>query len=384
MATTGPTLAFRTGNRMVAEGAVRAGCRFFAGYPTPPAAGIYNGIVELLQARGDVALGAPDEISALALCVGASMRGVRAMTATSGPGWSLMIEAVQYAVMTETPVVIAVVQRLGPSTGGATQGGQGDVLFTEFCTSGGYTIPMLCPSTARECYELTMTAFSWSEMLRTPVVLLSDKEVGTTSESIDYDELVEPAVVERVPVDPPAAAGARPATSRGTYAFDRPADVPRFAPVGGDVKVTATGSIHDRHGTLKTNAPETLEVLWHLEAKIRARADELVRVQFDPQVGARTLVLSYGITARAMRQAVRNVRQRGGRAASLAIQGLFPVPENALRQALRGMTRVVIAEENMSGQYRSVLAPVLNDVEVIGINKIGSMITPEEIADAIY
>jgi len=218
--------------------------------------------------------------------------------------------------------------------------------------------------------------------------LLFDKEVGTTCESIDYDGLVEPPVADRVPLDPtlegPREASARPAKRTGTYAFDRPAEVPQFAPLGGDVKVTATGSVHDQRGTLKPYDPETLEVLWHLEAKIRARADELVCVQFDPQIGARTLVLSYGVTARAMRQAVRNVRQRGGRAASLAVQSLFPVPESALRQALRGMTRVVIAEENMSGQYRSILSPHLGDVEVVGINKIGSMITPEEIADAIY
>src|SRR3990172_6300432 len=123
-----PMIKLRTGNQMIAEGAVRAGCRFFAGYPITPASGIYKSMIELLQQRGDLAISAPDEISALAACVGASMRGFKAMTATSGPGWALMIETVQYALMTETPVVIAVVQRLGPSTGGATQGAQGDLL----------------------------------------------------------------------------------------------------------------------------------------------------------------------------------------------------------------------------------------------------------------
>jgi 2-oxoglutarate ferredoxin oxidoreductase subunit alpha len=125
-------------------------------------------------------------------------------------------------------------------------------------------------------------------------------------------------------------------------------------------------------------------VLWHLEAKIRARAGELARVHFDPQAGARTLLLGYGVTARAMRLAVRTVRQRGGRVAGLTVQSLFPVPENELRRALHGMTRVVVAEENMSGQYRTILAPWLRDVEVVGVNKIGSMITPEEITDAVY
>ena len=124
-----PKFKIRNGNQMIAEGAIAAGCKFFAGYPITPASGIYKSMIDELPKRGDVAIGAPDEISALAFCVGASQRGFKAMTATSGPGFSLMIETLQYAVMTETPLVIALVQRLGPSTGGATQGGQGDVLL---------------------------------------------------------------------------------------------------------------------------------------------------------------------------------------------------------------------------------------------------------------
>jgi 2-oxoglutarate ferredoxin oxidoreductase subunit alpha len=138
---------------MVALGALAAGCRFFSGYPITPSSEIYQVMIEELPRRGGLGLAAPDEIAALCACVGASLGGHKAMTATSGPGWCLMIETVQYAVMTETPVVIAVVQRLGPSTGGATQGAQGDVLLTQFCTSGGYTIPVFALSNARECYE---------------------------------------------------------------------------------------------------------------------------------------------------------------------------------------------------------------------------------------
>ena len=134
-----------TGNRLTALGALSAGCRFFAGYPITPSSEIYRTMMEELPRRGGLALSAPDEISALAACVGASLAGYPAMTATSGPGFCLMIETVQYAVMTETPVVIALVQRLGPSTGGATQGAQGDVLLAEYCTSGGYTIPVFAP-----------------------------------------------------------------------------------------------------------------------------------------------------------------------------------------------------------------------------------------------
>src|SRR3989338_8313556 len=157
----------RTGNQMMAEGAIQAGCRFFAGYPITPASGIFKTMIDSLPSKGGVALGAPDEISAIAYCIGASMKGVKAMTATSGRGWALMIESVQYALMTETPLVVALVQRLGPSTGGATQGAPGDVLLAEHATSGGYTIPMLAPSNARECADLPEIAFAWAERLRT-------------------------------------------------------------------------------------------------------------------------------------------------------------------------------------------------------------------------
>ena len=184
-------LTLRSGNQMVVEGALRAGCRFFSGYPITPASEIYREMTQRLQARGDVALGAPDEISALCYCIGASQRGVKAMTATSGPGWALMVEAFQYALMAETPVVVVLVQRLGPSTGGATQGAQGDVLLAEFATSGGYTVPVFAPSTPVECFTLAMAAFSWSEALRTPVVLLSDKEVAMTYEAVDLGRLPE-------------------------------------------------------------------------------------------------------------------------------------------------------------------------------------------------
>src|SRR3989337_4156132 len=183
------SLRLRTGNQMMAEGAIQAGCKFFAGYPITPASGIFKTMIDLLPSKGGVALSAPDEISAIAYCIGASMKGAKAMTATSGPGWALMIESVQYALMTETPLVVALVQRLGPSTGGATQGAQGDVLLAEFATSGGYTVPVFAPSTPVECFTLTMEAFSWSEALRTPVIILSDKEVAMTYEAVDLARL---------------------------------------------------------------------------------------------------------------------------------------------------------------------------------------------------
>jgi 2-oxoglutarate ferredoxin oxidoreductase subunit alpha len=370
----------RTGNQMIAEGALRAGCRFFAGYPITPASGIYKGMIEFLQQRGDVAISAPDEISALAYCVGASLRGFKSMTATSGPGWALMIETVQYALMTETPVVIAMVQRLGPSTGGATQGAQGDILLTEFCTSGGYTIPVLCPATPKDCYELTMLAFSWAEILRSPVVVLSDKEVGMTSERVDYGELNEPQIVNRVHAN---GSNILLNAARRMYDFEHRSDVPEFISVGEEMKVTVTGSAHNKSGELKKNDAETLEVLNHLEEKITSRRSELSCVEVDRGENAETLVISFGITARTMQEAVRNARKKGKKVSSLKIMSLFPVPEEKILAAAEGASRIVIAEENLHGQYCSVIRHLFKNQEVIGVNKIGAMITPSEIEQAI-
>ena len=360
---------------MVAEGALAAGCRFFAGYPITPASEIYEVMMRELPARGGLALSAPDEISSLCYCVGASLRGLKAMTATSGPGWALMVETVQYALMTETPVVIAVVQRLGPSTGGATQGAQGDIWLTEYSVSGGYSLPVFSPSNAAECFDLTVHAFNWSERLRTPVVLLSDKEVGMTTEVVDEAGLVTPEIVDRI-----SYAGNQFFVP---YGFERTEQVPVFAPVGGEAKVTATGSAHDQQGCLLKNSPEVLEVLAHLQQKIDAHAKEMALVRTDLDPGATFLLISYAITARAARQEVCMLRGQGARISFLQPLTLFPVPEHAIKQALEGVQTVLVAEENLNGQYRAVLVPLLEGRQVVGINKVGGLISPGEIINRV-
>ena len=349
-----------SGNRMTALGALSAGCRFFAGYPITPSSEIYQTMMEELPRRSGLALSAPDEISALTACVGASLAGHRAMTATSAPGWSLMVETVQYAVMTETPVVIAFVQRLGPSTGGATQGAQGDALLAEFSVSGGYTIPVFAPATARECYELTRRAFEWSERLRTPAVLLSDKEVAMTLEAVDLGALDDRAVEPR-PTDGP----------------------PWYARVGGDRRVVVTGSAHDFEGRLRKNAPEVVEVLTALQAKVAAHAQDMTYVREELDDGADTLVVSYGVSARASLEACRRLRQRGQPVSFLQLQTLFPLPTSALRDALGAASRVVVGEENLTGLYAGVLAPHLGGRELVRVNGVGSMISPTQIEAAV-
>lgn len=372
-------IKLRNGNQMIAEGAIFAGCKFFAGYPITPASGIYKEMIDMLPSVGGLAIPAPDEISALAYCVGASMRGFKSMTATSGPGWSLMIETIQYALITETPVVIALVQRLGPATGGATQGAQGDILFSEFCTSGGYTIPVLYPTNPRECFELTVKAFNWSEKLRTPVVLLSDKEIGMTTETVDYTGLDTLKCVVRNFVNEEQVRN----NNWRMYGFSEPKDISPFAAVGGNVKVTATGSAHNMDGELKKNDPETISVLKHLEEKVLAHKNELVEYKYDEDPEAETLIISYGITARTSREVVRRAKALGKKVSNLIIHSLFPIPEEIIRTSAEKVKRVIIPEENLKGQYRNLISQYLTNKEVVGINKIGSMITPEEILEML-
>jgi len=362
---------------MIAEGALHAGCQFFAGYPITPASGIYKSMIEELPKHNGVAISSPDEISALAYCIGASARGAKAMTATSGPGWSLMIETVQYALMTELPVVIAVVQRLGPSTGGATQGAQGDILLTEYCTSGAYTIPIFAPSTAEECFEVTSLAMFWAEELRTPVIVLSDKEIGMMSEDVDFDSLVSSPINYRKQPDSGSTNGYK------TYDFKTSSDVPLFSPVGGEHKTTITGSAHDKKGSLQKNSPETIEVLRHLQTKITSRAEEMAFIKTDDDPNANILIISFGITARTAREAVKRAREQGMRVRLVNVISLFPIPEILLKKAARGVHTVFVAEENLTGQYRSVIQHLFTDTTVIGINSLGTMITPNDILESI-
>ena len=347
-----------SGNRMVAEGALQAGCRFFAGYPIAPAFEVFRVMVEEVPRAGGLAINAPDDITALQYCIGASMAGHKAMTATSGPGWSLMIESVQYALMTETPLVIVVVQRLGPATGGATHGAQGDVRLVEFCTSGGYTIPVFAPSSAESSYALTIEAFNWAERLRMPVVLLSDKEVGTTIQRVDRSQL---------------AGADQEIVKRGAP----------FAPVGGRTKVALTGSAHDRCGHLMKPAGEALELLRALEAKVTASAHAMARFQYRPVANAEVVMISYGVTARAMKEACHHFHHTGARSVTcLKLETLFPVPERIIRHAAASARRVLVCEENLTGQYASVVESVLGR-PVERLAKLGSLITPEEIIAAV-
>jgi 2-oxoglutarate ferredoxin oxidoreductase subunit alpha len=371
---------FSDGSSAIVRGALAAGCTFFAGYPITPASPILMAMMQELPKVGGVAIQAEDEIASIGMCIGAAMSGARALTATSGPGISLYSENIGLAIMGEVPLVIVDVQRLGPATGGATTVGQGDVQFVRWGTAGGYPIIALAPSSIPECYSLTMKAFDLAERFRCPVFLLTDKELNMTMNTVDLDRYQAVPVRERKTY---GADNGRGPETFAPYRYDPADGVPPMAHYGQDVILRFTGSTHDERAFI-TKRPPTVDALnRHLAAKIEQHRDEIELVTADMEPGAKTLLISYGVTARAMREAVRRARGEGQKVSALTIHSLWPVPEAALQAALGGVERVVVAELNL-GQYRRELERLVRDREVVGLNRVdGELIAPDQFLEVI-
>ncbi len=365
------------GATAIARGALAAGCTFFAGYPISPATPILLHMIKELPKVGGQAIQAEDEIASISLCIGAVMAGAKAMTATSGPGISLYSENIGWAIMAEVPLVIVDCQRQGPGTGGATTGAQGDVQFVRWGTSGGYPIIALCPSSVAECYTLTIHAFNLAERFRCPVFLLPDKEMVMSMATVDIAEYERPPLRERRLAPPADGQPFLP------YRLQELDDVPPMSPFGGEHLVRITGSSHDERGMLVKDPARLDRQLAHLAAKIEQHTDEIAMVKADLEPGAHTLVISYGTTARAMREAVQVARSHGRRVSSLTVQSLWPVPEAAIRAAAEGVERIVVAELNL-GQYRLEIERLIHGPEIVGVNRIdGELITPEQILEQV-
>jgi len=368
------------GATAIVRGALDAGCDFFAGYPITPASPILMQMLRELPRRGGVAVQAEDEIASLGMCIGATMAGARAMTATSGPGISLYSENIGLAQMGEVPLVIVDVQRLGPATGGATTVAQGDVQFVRWGTSGGYPVITLAPSSVPECYSLTMRAFDLAERFRCPVFLLTDKELNLTLQTVESDDFHPVPVRDRA-----RRGGPRDRMGDGSppYAYDPPGAVVSMSMYGEGRTVRFTGSTHDERAIL-TKDPLTVGALnRHLAAKIEDHLDELEFLSLDLQPGARTVVVSYGVTAGAVRAAVRQARREGRALSSVTVHGLWPVPERALRRAVEAHERVLVAELN-AGQYRRELARLSPGRDVRGLCRLdGEIVSPSQVLEAV-
>ena len=384
-----PAREFIDGATALVRGALDAGCDFFAGYPITPASPILMAMMREMPPRGGTAIQAEDEIAAIGMCIGAAMAGARALTATSGPGISLYSENLGLAIMGEVPLVVVDVQRLGPATGGATTVGQGDVQFVRWGTSGGFPILALAPSSIADCYLLTRRAFELAERFRCPVFLLTDKELNLTTNTVPEGvagagnlpkpEPPTPTLETPSPVDAP----------RGTfrpYRYEPAEAVPRLVPLGGAELVRFTGSTHDERAFLTKDPRTVAQLNEHLRAKIEHHGAELELVKADLEPGASTLLVAYGVTAGAQREAVRAARAAGRTVSSIVVQSLWPVPERALARAFAGVRRIVVAELNQ-GQYRREIERVAGKaagLEVVGLQRMdGRLLTPAQFLETI-
>lgn len=366
-------LTFMEGNEALAWGAVAAGCDFFAGYPITPATTILNTMLKLLPPRGGICLQGEDEIASMGYCIGAAMAGRKALTATSGPGISLYSEQISFAVGGEVPLVIVDVQRLGPSTGSATRGADSDIQFLQWGSTGGLPVIVLAPRDARDCYQLAVHAFNYAEEFRCPVFIASNKEVGLTRESFDLDTVELPPVVSRRLHDgdsylPFAAA---------------PDKAPLFLPIGGKTLVRQTSSTHGPDGYITTDPEIISRSQERLRDKILGNVDRITLYEEDLQTGADTLVISYGVTARAVADAATMLAAQGRPVSTLTLKSLWPVPERLLREKAAGYQRVLVIEMNL-GQYVQEVRRVLGwrEVEFFGQMN-GVLITPLQIVEVI-
>ena len=361
------------GNRACALGALDAGVRFFAGYPITPSSEIMESMARELPKQGGVFLQMEDEIASICACIGASLTGQVAMTATSGPGFSLMQEAIGYAIMVEAPVVVVDVMRAGPSTGRPTAPSQGDVMQARWGTHGDHPAIVLAASNVADMYRLTMAAVRFAQRFRTPVILLSDEVVGHMRESFT-----------------PELVGRYRLTSGDfdfTESYVHPELVREVHPphvLGGDRHPHATGLIHDETG-FPTNDPEKSEEFIHeLHDKIVNHRDELCLYDIKNEGKGRVCIVAYGSCARSARAALKMAEWEGLQVEVLHLYTLFPLPVEIVQEVARRVEFMLIPELNLGQYAREVRKMAENWTTVISMGKVdGTLFTPREILDRV-
>jgi len=365
-----------SGDIACAEGALAVGCRFFAGYPITPATEIAEHMARRLPELGGVYIQMEDEIGSMAAVIGASYAGVKSMTATSGPGFSLMMENIGLAAMTETPCVIVNVMRGGPSTGQPTMPGQQDVMQARWGSHGDYEIIALAPSSVQEMFDLTVDAFNLAETYRVPVFVLADEIVGHMWERVNIPQADSINIMSRK----------KPTLPPNKFAPFKPdADlVPPMAVFGEGYHFHATGLTHDERGYPRTDSAEAqTQLVQRLCDKIRRNKEKIIRVEKTMLEDAEVAVVAYGIAARAGLSAVRKARAKGIKAGLLRPVTLWPFPEEHVAHMSRRAKGIVVAEMNYGQMVREV-ERAAKETPVIFLPKLGEEPhKPDEILEAI-
>jgi len=364
------------GNQAVAEGALDAGCRFFAGYPITPSSEIAEHLARRLPEIGGRFMQMEDEIAAMGAVIGASLGGKKAMTATSGPGFSLKQENLGFAAITEVPVVIVNVMRGGPSTGLPTLPAQGDVMQARWGTHGDHPIIVLVPAGLREAYDMTVQAFNFSEKFRVPVILLLDEIIGHVHEKITLPDPEELAIVNR----------RKPTVEPEDY---RPYEIdesmiPAMANFGEGYRYHVTGLVHDETGFPTSRTEQINAFLMRLNTKLEKYRDEIVAVERTDLDDARVALITYGSSARSARQALRSAREENLPVGMLRIQTMWPFPTEEIRALRDQVTHVIVPELNLGQVAHEVEHALGCDAEVVRVNRIsGDPIPPDEILETI-
>ena len=361
------------GNEACVEGAIAAGLRFFAGYPITPSTEIAEVCAARLPQVGGKFLQMEDEIASLACVIGASTTGTKAMTATSGPGFSLKQENLGYASAAEIPLVLVDVQRSGPSTGLPTSPSQGDVMMARWGTHGDHPVIAISPSSVKECYELAVRCFNLSEKYRTPVIFLMDEMVAHLREGIEIPDEGALEIIDRPTV-------ANPDPKRKPYEVDEGELVPRMAAFGQGQRYNITGLLHDESGFPTNDNKIAGALVRRLMQKIELNRDDIVEVEEIGMEDADVMIYCYGGTARAAISAMEEARAKGIKCGIFRPKTIWPFADKELIAAAEKVKKIVVAEHNYGQLLYEVIRVVGKDKPVGFVGKVdGTVITPEEI-----
>lgn len=369
---------FLQGNEAIAEGALYAGLQFYAGYPITPSTEVAEVLSERLPKIGGKFIQMEDEIASMCAIIGASLTGLKVMTATSGPGFSLMQEAIGYAVMAEIPSVVVDVQRGGPSTGLPTSVAQGDILQARWGTHGDHSIIALTASNLQDLFLMTVEAFNLAETYRTPVILLFDEVVAHMRERVLIPEPGEVVVVERLHTSVPEGTDYHP------YLAREDGRIP-MSDFGGKHRYNVTGLVHDMWGFPSNDPQIAYDLLHHLVDKLENRADTIAHYKEYFTEDAEVLVISYGASARSAFHMVEDRRERGERVGLLELQSLWPFPRETVREKCEGRSRVLVAEMNRGQIFQEVRKAVSRPRKVYLANRFdGVLISPADISRILH
>ena len=367
---------FMNGDIACAEGALSAGCKFFAGYPITPATEVAEHMSWRLPQVNGVYIQMEDEIASMAAILGASCAGIKSMTSTSGPGFSLMMENIGLCMITETPCVIVNIQRGGPSTGLPTLVGQADMMQARWGSHGDYEVIALAPSSIQEAYEFTIEAFNLSERFRLPVFVMSDETVGHMTERVTIPFAQDIPLYER------KKPRRRP---ENFYPFEPDVDlVPPMANAGDGYKVHVTGLTHDEKGYPVINEEAQYKLVKRLVNKIRQNAKHIINIEEEHTEDADIVLVAYGITARVAHYAMDLARKKDINVGLLKLNTVWPFPENRISELSESIKTFIVPEINLGQIYYEVERCAKGNVNTVLIPHAGGSIhDPRDIVDII-